>query len=119
MGAEARSVFEGQFVSHADWLGVSKARSACVKNSGANAIALAAWHGAKRIILLGYDCQRTGGMAHWHGDHPPSLGNAKSLPSWPEKFRQLIPLLSGTEVINCSRESALDCFPRGNLEDYL
>ena len=49
-------------------------------NSGAAAVSLAYMFGAARIYLLGYDCQRTGGKAHWHGDHPKGLGNAGSMP---------------------------------------
>lgn len=88
------------------------------RNSGAGAIALAAKWGARRIILLGYDCQRTGGRRHWHGDHPAGLGNTKKLPSWPAEFKLLSIRMAkeGREIINCTRETALDCFPRMGLE---
>jgi uncharacterized Rossmann fold enzyme len=88
-------------------------------NSGAGAIALAAKFGAKRIILLGYDCQHTGGMKHWHGDHPAGLGNAGRIERWPDKFKRLAATLEGVEVINCSRATALTVFPRGDLESAL
>lgn len=80
---------------------------------------MAAKAGASRVILLGYDCQFTGGMAHHHGDHPPGLGNAGSLPKWPEQFKRLAASLDGVEVINCTRETALRFFPRMALEDAL
>lgn len=90
------------------------------RNSGAALIALAARAGASRIILLGYDCQHTGGKAHWHGDHPPELGNARSVDKWPAAFRALARSLpAGVKVINCSRATALDCFPRAVLENVL
>lgn len=91
-------------------------------NSGAGAIAMAAAGGAARVVMLGYDCQHTGGMRHWHGDHPPgTAGNAapKTMAGWPAKFRELASALRGVEIINCSRETALDVFPRANLEDVL
>ena len=88
-------------------------------NSGAGAIAMAAKAGATRVILLGYDCQRTGGKAHWHGDHPPMLGNAGSMPKWPDQFKRLAASIEGVEVINCSRETALRAFVRMPLEDAL
>ena len=88
-------------------------------NSGAGAIAMAAKAGATRVILLGYDCQRTGGKAHWHGDHPPMLGNAGSMPKWPDQFKRLAASLEGVEVVNCSRETALTVFPRAPLESAL
>ena len=88
-------------------------------NSGAGAIAMAVKAGASRVILLGYDCQKTGGQAHWHGDHPAGLGNAGSMPKWPEQFKRLAESIEDAEIINCSRETALTAFPRGELESAL
>ena len=88
-------------------------------NSGAGCISLAAQGEAKRIILLGYDCQKTDNKAHWHGDHPPSLGNAGQINHWHEKFARQAKDLGNHEIINCSRATALTCWPRANLEDVL
>lgn len=88
-------------------------------NSGAGAMALAGLAGASRILMLGYDCQRTGGKAHWHEDHPKGLGNAGSIPKWASQFAQAKKGLSGIEIINCSRETALAMFPRATLKDAL
>lgn len=90
-------------------------------NSGAAAISLAVYAGSQRVILLGYDCQHTGGKTHWHGDHPVGMGNAASVGKWPEKFRQVAAYAKrkGCRVINASRETALDMFPRAPLEDCL
>jgi hypothetical protein len=90
-------------------------------NSGAAAVSLAVMAGAKRVIMLGYDCQHTGGQTHWHGNHPPPLGNAGSVARWPAKFAQLAQYAarSGCTVVNASRETALTCFPRVQLEDEL
>jgi hypothetical protein len=88
-------------------------------NSGAGAIALGAHLGARRIVLLGYDCQKTGGRAHWHADHPGGLGNAGTVGHWPALFRTLARELQGVDVINCSRATALDAFPRRALEEVL
>ena len=90
-------------------------------NSGEGAIVLAMAGGPKRIVLLGFDCQRTGGMAHWHGDHPKRLGNAKSMPKWPKQFAQTAKNAAGQgiEVLNATRETALTCFPRAELEAVL
>lgn len=97
------------------------AKSPHFNNSGTAALALSAHLGARRILMVGYDCQRTGGQTHSHGDHPPSLGNAKSMPDWPEKFERCAAHLRklGVEVINCSRATALTCFTRGELEEWL
>lgn len=88
-------------------------------NSGAGAIALACTSGAKRVLMLGYDCQKTGGKAHWHGDHPKTLGNAGGIDRWPAKFEALAADWPGVEIINCSRETALEVFPRMTLEQAL
>lgn len=91
-------------------------------NSGAGGIALAVMGGASRVILLGYDCQHTGGKTHWHGDHPKgTAGNAapKTVAKWPAQFRELARTTGTTKIINCTRETALDVFPRGELERVL
>lgn len=89
-------------------------------NSGAGAMLLAASLGAKRIILLGYDCQHTGGFAHWHEDYPKGMGNAGSVKKWPGQFAAVSKgLAKGVEVVNASRESALALWPRVTLEEAL
>lgn len=91
------------------------------KNSGAGAIALAAHLGARRVILLGYDCKFQGGRRHWHADHRKGegSGNAGSVGKWPDHFRRLRLHLPDIEIINCSRDTALTVFRRANLEDAL
>lgn len=90
-------------------------------NSGFQAINLAYHFGARRIILLGYDMQFTGGKTHWHGDHPKGLAN----PSEFSRFLQHFPALAagckqaGVEVINCTRQTALEAFPRADLHEAL
>lgn len=87
-------------------------------NSGAAAISLAHTFGATRIYLLGYDCQRTGGKAHWHGDHPKGLGNAGAMPKWNVQFQRCAEHI-GVPVINLSRDTALTCWPRGTVDEHL
>lgn len=88
-------------------------------NTGAGCISLAAHLGATRIILLGYDAQRTGGKNHHHGNHPKPLGNCGSILNWPKHFRRLADALKHIEIINCSRQTVLKHFPRMALEDAL
>ena len=89
-------------------------------NGGAGAIALAAKLGALRVFLLGYDAQKTGGRAHWHGDHPRGMGNAGKSALWPAQFAELRSWLDHrVDVINLSRETAITCFRRGTVEEYL
>lgn len=87
-------------------------------NSGAAIVMLAQVCGAKAVYLLGYDCQFTNGKSHWHGDHAAPLKNALSVDKWPQKFRNLSHVLR-VKVVNCSRETALDAFPRASLEECL
>jgi hypothetical protein len=90
-------------------------------NSGASAITLAIAAGAARVVMLGYDCQKTGGRVHWHGDHPAGLGNAMSMRNWPTQFKNVAryAAANGVPVVNASRVTALTCFPRADLVEAL
>ena len=84
-------------------------------NSGAGAIALAAKAGASRVLMLGYDGRAAGARVHWHGDHPAGLGNAGSMPKWDGQFRELRDSLARLQIVNASRATALEMFPRVDL----
>jgi hypothetical protein len=120
--AEARDTFHGAMVSPQQIAGVRCERAwldARPTNSGAALIAQAAYWHVPRVILLGYDCQRTAGRAHWHGDHPQGLRNATGIHDWPGHFQQILSRLRGMDVINASRKTALTVFPRSTLEEAL
>lgn len=87
-------------------------------NSGYQTVNLAYLLGARRILLAGYDMQRTYGLSHWHGDHPGVLNRGLNTSLWLENFNRLAPDLvqAGVDVVNCSIETALTCFPRGDLQ---
>lgn len=87
-------------------------------NSGLRAIQLAQELGARRAILLGYDCQYAGERRHWHGDHVCPLGNAGSVRKWLGQFTEASRVLT-IEIVNASRASALTCWPRVALEAAL
>lgn len=97
-------------------------------NSGYQAINFAFLQGARRMVLLGYDMQHTGGRHHWHPDHTGTwrgnpMGNFAA--GMPELVRPKFDALAsdleaqGVEVINASRETALQCFRRMPLADAL
>src|SRR5690606_16590906 len=65
-------------------------------NSGYQAIHLAATFGAKKIVLLGFDMQRTGGLEHWHGKHEGNLPNGRGFASW---MQQMTPLARDLEAM--------------------
>ena len=90
------------------------------RNSGYQAINLAAQCGASRIMLLGFDMSLGhGGKAHWFGSHP--YGGPPKLTKFRLYFPSIAPPLKalGIEVLNCSRRSALTCFPKVALERAL
>ena len=85
-------------------------------NSGLRAIELAFKLGAERVLLLGYDCTVSNGT-HWHGDHsttknPDELRCRK----WAAHHARLP---QKAQVVNCSRETALECYRLGHLEKEL
>lgn len=86
-------------------------------NSGQRAILFAHWLGATSIILLGFDCSIANG-SHWHGDHicldNPTASNVKR---WHSEFARVEQQLCGSvNIINSSRQTALNCFRRLPLE---
>jgi hypothetical protein len=91
------------------------------RNSGYQAISLAYIFGVKKILLLGFDMQRTNGKSHWHGDHPRGLGNGSRYQGWIIAMNKLAKDLAdkGVTVINCSRQTALKCFPRSTIQKEL
>ena len=91
-------------------------------NSGGQAIHLAAKFGARQIVLLGFDMKLgPNGERHHHAEHPAPCVQRSLFSEWSIKMAVLAKELeaSGVSVINCSRVTALTCFPRGNLEDEL
>lgn len=90
-------------------------------NSGGAAINLAVNYGAARILLLGYDMGRTGGRAHFFGEHPRGLRADSPFGAFIECFHSMVEPLKalGVKVINCSRETALTCFERQPLHEAL
>lgn len=86
-------------------------------NSGYQALGLAFHLGARRIVLLGYDMQvGPSGQRNWHAPH------AIMMDSNYEKFRRRFETIveplkqAGVTVINCTRRTALTCFPCQPIE---
>lgn len=90
-------------------------------NSGYQALGAAHIWGASRIVLLGYDMQLTAGKTHWHGDHPKPLRQPRQFGRWVAAFNHIAHdfRVIGVEVVNCSRDTALTCFPREELDRAL
>lgn len=88
-------------------------------NSGQRAIELAIHLGAQRVLLLGYDCSIRNGV-HWHGKHS-TLANPDnfSVNRWHDEFERLRNVYPSIEILNCSRRTRLNCFPKMSLEAAL
>jgi len=98
-------------------------------NSGHMAIQYAVDQGAKNIALLGFDQTKTQGKAHCHADHPKfkadgqrtNMANAGGIGAWPRLMARTATDLHamGVTVINLSRQTALECFPRMTIDQFL
>ncbi len=128
-------MFGLRYVPHHGGAGLGVAPIVKGTNSGAEAVNFAVNEGAQRIILLGYDMGATG-TGHWFGDHPETVTvegrgvtsvepmntmTAQQFEQQCKEFGIVAEQLKGRgiECINCTRESALTCFPRATLEDVL
>lgn len=123
ISARSRDRYDIHWVYGIDKPGLSKVTDHIHtgKNSGHQAVALAAYFGAKKILLLGFDFCRSGGKSHWHGDHPPGLGNGGKFANWVKHMGTVAPDAKkmGIEVINCSRRTAINCFPSMTIGEAL
>lgn len=90
-------------------------------SSGYQAINLAYLWGAKRLLLLGFDCNAPAGKRHWFGDHPKPLRQDHPYAKWVQNFTKLACDLrtEGVEVVNCSPRSALTCWPKMTIEEAI
>lgn len=89
-------------------------------NSGQRAILFAASFGVSQIILLGYDCSVANGL-HWHGSHV-AMDNPTTdcVERWKGEFRRTADDLAGkVNIVNCSRQTSLNCFRKAPLEETL
>ncbi len=87
------------------------------KNSGYQAIGIAAHLGASTILLLGYDMRANGAVDHFFGHRDRKPPYVSFLPLFASLLKPLAE--RGITVINCTPESALTCFPKLSLRDAL
>lgn len=93
-------------------------------NSGSQGLLLAARFGAKRIIMIGFDFQHTGGMRHYFGDHPATLRNAPGTSTWLARLPKVVEVIHTrhrAHLINCTLQTAIpaELIPRATLGDVL
>lgn len=91
-------------------------------NGGFHMLNLAVQMGARRVLLVGFDMRVDHGV-HWHGLHDGKLDNpkARNVERWRRCMDEAAPVIAeaGTEVINCSRISALESWPKMAIEEAL
>lgn len=112
--------FPGRKFSTNEIAGVERITNAGAITTGTNSGLLACYvaqniYKATKILLLGIDMQGS----HYFGAHPTPLKNTtpvrykvmqRQFTQWSHK---------GVDVVNCAPGSALDCFPRGELDACL
>lgn len=103
------------------YLSTNLSHSRRYTNSGSGAMALAVKLGATKLILLGFDMRVVDGKFNYHSEHkrepsPEIYKNAyiRELVKMKPFFEEL-----GITVINCTPNSALECFPMDVIENWL
>lgn len=91
-------------------------------SSGFMAVGAAVKWGARHIVLVGIDCQATGGKSHWFGDHPKKLlPSPQPFVAWAREFDSLAAPAAarGLRLVNCTISTAVKLLPRSTLEAEL
>lgn len=81
-------------------------------NSGFQAVNLAYILGAKTILLLGFDMHGD----HYFGKHPKKLDVCSPFNNFIKSFETIT---KDVEIINCTRKTNLNCFPKMRIESVL
>jgi hypothetical protein len=88
-------------------------------NSGFQALNKAVLDGASKVLLLGFDMgHEPGKPKHWWTGKIKRETRASHYHEWIPKFNAAAPLIQ-VPVVNVSRETRLECFPRLGLRDVL
>jgi hypothetical protein len=110
-----------------DYIGDDGLRIGHWKNSGSQAVQVAARLHAKRILLLGFDFSgsketKDGTRDHWFGRHVDTPGCRMDINSDVAEIKRLFRILTdhlqsrGVEIVNCSPGSTIDWLPTSTIE---
>lgn len=92
-------------------------------NSGCGAVNLALMLGARRVLLLGFDCQiPASGKSHWHNwriQVPKADTYRRFLDGWKSVADTLPHVFPGREIINLCPSSAIPYFPKHHHSAFL
>lgn len=101
----------------AQWIG--RMPDHALASSGHSGACLLARMGARKIVLVGFECREVDGETHGHADYRQQDVEAyrsQFLPAW----RELAPaLLRMCQVVNATPRSAIDVFPAMPLAEAL
>ena len=108
------SLYDIERISAKNGEGLGREHLVYGQNSGYQAVNLAYILGAKTVVLLGFDMNPSG---HWFGEHAEQKLNKRSpYHQFIDCFESLKPERYDLEIINCTRQTALHCFPCVPLE---
>lgn len=90
-------------------------------NSGASAINVSYWLGAKRIVLLGFDMRMVDGKKNYHTDYKGERKNSSIFERHLRGFQQISEDAKqlGIEILNATPNSAVTQFLFVKLEDVI
>lgn len=95
-------------------------------SSGYQALGLAVHYGAKTVLLVGYDMHYDAEKRHYFddlsndaGEYPQGLRKYSNFKGLIGCYETIAAQKDRPEIINCTPESAMTCFPMGNLSDYM
>lgn len=91
-------------------------------SSGFMAIQMALRRRSSKVLLIGFDCMDgPSGQKHWFGQHRGALKRSQPFDVWIQDYMYMGRDCAqrGLRVINCSERTAIDAFPRSDLEAEL
>lgn len=92
-------------------------------SSGYQSIGIALHHGAKEIVLVGYNYKRSNGVYNVIGKHPKGIAmtSETQFETMLLRMGSLIKPLEamGVSVYNCTIDTGLTCFPVRSLKDVI
>lgn len=88
-------------------------------NSGCIAIEYALVNGADKVLMIGFDCSVKNGIHH-HGKHDSNHNPTETkCILWKRQFEVLRQTYKDADIVNCSRYTELDMFPKVPLQEAL
>lgn len=87
-------------------------------NSGFQVINLALHFGISEMLLLGYNMQSVNGERHFFGEHPKGLSRGSNYQRFCSEY-DAIQKPYRSRIVNCTENTALTAFRKGELKDEL